>query len=1001
MVKGADFVLKKALSILTAAVMCICMLPGFAFARADDWEQGNSDLNILNGGVMLTSGDDFYFVQDGIFVQSGDELHALSADDAKNLNLCNGLLYYTVGSQVRRIPSRGGKAETVFEAEDDIDQLYLINGDFIFTSAGSVYVKPENGSASKVSAPKNVTGLIPTRYGNIYLTGKALDYTLWAEGLQVLSGVSSCYTDSGFLTVQIDNENFMVELERLFAGFDRASDLLAFNLHGTVSLSGLLSPDDENAISENNDNNELQCDFGALLRKAGLADEVWLMETDVSGSEADATLIPEVSEGQKNIVKRARQLTEIEWTPLEDITQWGYYGVFKAETTYTGVPYGQPVNCNGYIGYGISIEGFASAVLDNTTKLYTSYSSYNKIAPCYSTDCSGYVSYSWGLTKRKTTYSLTDVAQLVGDQSLYSLQVGDCLDKTSSHVVLISSLTYDASGNIIGVQTMEQTPVITRVTDYGEGQSRSLASFQSYYLNSGYEIYRNPQRDSVTYTPNPAVPLDGEAVAGQKEEAPKSHTTSFVGGKSVTLSSDTQVASIHYTLDGSMPTAGSTLYSGAITVLNTTKLRAIAVSGAYSGSTILEYTVKVPQLTAPTASVVSGLSSGNLVSSGTQIKLSSITSAAIYYTTDGSEPTASSRVYTTPITLTQDTTIKVMAQAPGMRQSETAVLAYRIGAVCGITASAGAGGTISPSGTSSVLETGSKTFSISAADGYAVGDVLVDGASVGALTSYTFTNLSANHTISASFRYSAQIPFADVNPTQWFYDAVGFVYAKSLFNGTSETTFAPDTTMTRGMFVTVLGRFAGLPSGLTSGIGLVTATDVNIRSGPSKDSKIAGSISNKNTAVQITSVSGDWYGVSYATVTGYIIKDFIFAYSGNYSDLTAGMYYSPYAEWVSLTGIASGVAGSTFAADESITREHMCMLLYNYALTYGKTLPSTVEKASFTDDSSISAAAKPAVYALQQAGVINGMGNGSFAPQGTATRAQVAQIFMKFVNTVG
>lgn len=981
--------------------MCLCILPTASFARTNDWiEPGNSDLNILNGGVMLTIGDDFYFVDDGIFVQSGEDVRALSADRGKNLNYYDGYIYYSLGSQVKRVPTVGGKIESVFAADAEIEQMYVTGGALLYVSGETVYELPKQATtATKITTLSDVKGLIPTQYGNIYLTGEVLDRDLWVNDREVLSGVASCYTDSGYLAVQIDNQNYMIKLEKLFGGFQASTDLLDFDIHGDIALVQLFAADDENTISEFNDNNELQCDFQSLLREAGLvARNVSLMEN--SPSDIGLTIAPVVSEGQKNIVKRARQLTEIEWTPLENIIQWGNNGVFKAETTYKGIPYGQPINCNGYIGYGVSLETFASSALDNTSKLYTTVSTYNKIAPSLSTDCSAYVSYAWGLTSRKTTYSIQEVAQKVGEQSLFSLQVGDCLNEVNSHVVLISGITYDANGNIIGVETMEETPVITRVTRYGDGESRSLNSFQSYYLNRGYVIYRNPNRDNVIYTPNAAVPLDGEIVVGQKEKAPKSHTTAFFGGKSLTLTSDTTGAAIYFTLDGSTPTVNSTRYSTAITVNNTTKLRAIAVSGMYADSSILEYTIKVPQATAPTAAVSSGIYLGNLVSSGAQIKLASTTSATIYYTVDGTEPTVSSTVYSAPITLTKDTTIKAIAVAPGMSRSEIASFEYRAGTVYIISASAETGGSISPSGSTSVLATDSKTFSIKPSDGFAIKDVLVDGASVGAVSGYTFSNLNANHAISASFKSTAQIPFADVGSDKWYYDAVGFVYAKGLFNGMSETAFAPESTMSRGMFVTVLGRVAGLPSNLTSGVGLVNATGVNIRSGPSTDSSPSGFISNKNTIVQVTSVSGDWYGVKYADVTGYIRRDLIKVYSGNYTDLAANMYYSPFAEWAYLTGIANGVAGNAFTADGNITREHMCMLLYNYAAIYGKTLSETVQTAVFTDDSTISAGAKTAVYALQRAGVINGMGNGSFSPQGTATRAQVAQIFMKFFSVI-
>ncbi len=990
------------MSVLTAMALCVCLLPLLGgLVQGVNWQLGNSDLNIQNGGLMLTEGDDFYFVQGGIFVQSGEHVRALSADNGRNLNRYGDALYYTVGAAVRRVPLSIGGTETVFTAAKTIDALYLVNGDFLYLSGGKAYLRPAMGGESiRQTAPESVKRLIPTRYGTLYLTGEPLNFTLWAGMTRLLDGVSSAYTDGDYLALLLDGGNFMVGLERLFSGFDRPADLESFNIHGTLSLYTLLSPDEENAISEDNENNALQMDFIALLRDAGLTrDSVSLMTEETP----EAGVIPALSEGQKNIVKRARQLTEIQWTPLEDRNQWGYYGTFKAETTYTGIPYGQPVNTNGYIGYGVSLEAFTTAVLDNTSRFYTGYSNYNKIAPALSTDCSGYVSYAWGLKSRKTTYYIGDVAEKVGDQSLYSLQVGDCLNEASSHVVLISSLTYDASGTIVGLQVMEQTPVITKVTNYGQGGTKSLASFQSYYLNGGYVIYRNPKRDDVTYTPSPVVPLDGELVAGQKELAPKSRTSAFVGGKTVSLTSAVPGDTIYYTLDGSTPTTNSTRYSTAISLTTTTKLRAIAVSPRFADSTILEYTVKVPQADTPKASLVSGqgMSLGEIVSAGSQIKLESTAGTTIYYTTDGTQPTTASRAYSTPIVVTQDMTIRAFAEGAGLSRSETMTASYRIGRVFSITATAGAGGSISPSGANQVLETGSKTYTITPENGFVVKDVLVDGVSVGAVTSYTFSNLTAGHTISTTFKSTAQLPFTDVGADAWYYESVSYVYASGLFKGTSEVAFSPETTMTRGMFITVLGRFTGLPPELGSGVGLVTGAGVNIRRGPSTDTEITGFVAEKNSIVQLTGKSGDWYGVKYGEATGFIRGDLLRVYSNNYSDLASGQYYSPYAEWAWLTGIANGVAGSSFSADSSITREHMCMLLYNYAVAYGKTLPRTVDKAAFTDDAAISVGAKTAVYALQQAGVIDGMGNGSFSPQSTATRAQVAQIFRKYSAAAG
>ena len=93
-----------------------------------------------------------------------------------------------------------------------------------------------------------------------------------------------------------------------------------------------------------------------------------------------------------------------------------------------------------------------------------------------------------------------------------------------------------------------------------------------------------------------------------------------------------------------------------------------------------------------------------------------------------------------------------------------------------ITASAGTGGVIAPSRTVTVNSGASQTFTITPNAGYQVTDVLIDGSSVGPVLSYTFTNVTANHTISASFFLPAQLTTALISAT----DAVGFEQGTAL-----------------------------------------------------------------------------------------------------------------------------------------------------------------------------------------------------------------------------
>lgn len=150
--------------------------------------------------------------------------------------------------------------------------------------------------------------------------------------------------------------------------------------------------------------------------------------------------------------------------------------------------------------------------------------------------------------------------------------------------------------------------------------------------------------------------------------------------------------------------------------------------------------------------------------------------------------------------------ITVKAQEPG---GGTSVSRYAI------TVTQGAGGRISPAA-ASVAKGSDKTFTITANEGYRIADVLVDGKSVGAVSSYTFENVTARHTIEARFEKAEEggnaSPFLDVKDSDWFAEAVQYVAEKGLMNGTSATKFSPSGDTTRGMIVTILYRQAGSPA---------------------------------------------------------------------------------------------------------------------------------------------------------------------------------------------
>ncbi len=187
-------------------------------------------------------------------------------------------------------------------------------------------------------------------------------------------------------------------------------------------------------------------------------------------------------------------------------------------------------------------------------------------------------------------------------------------------------------------------------------------AIESGYLNSAVA--------SATYTINlPAATPTFSPVPG-----------TYTSAQSVSLADTTTGASIYYTIDGSTPSSGSTLFSAAtpIPVNATTTIKAIAIATGFSNSAVATgvYTINLPPAATPTFSPTPGS-----FSSAQSVTLADATTgASIYYTTDGSTPTTSSALFyaASPIAVSQTTTINAIAVATGYSPSAVAMGSYSI-----------------------------------------------------------------------------------------------------------------------------------------------------------------------------------------------------------------------------------------------------------------------------------------------------------------------------------
>ena len=241
-----------------------------------------------------------------------------------------------------------------------------------------------------------------------------------------------------------------------------------------------------------------------------------------------------------------------------------------------------------------------------------------------------------------------------------------------------------------------------------------------------------------------------------------------------------------------------------------------------------------------------------------------------------------------------------------------------------IKATAGAGGSISPSGNVSVREGRDQTFTITPDKGYAVANVKIDGRSIGAVKSYTFENVKRAHTIEVSFTRANE--FIDVPAGSYYYDAVLWAVENGITTGASASRFDPNGVCTRAQAVTFLWRAAGSPAPRSRAMPF---TDVP--AGSYYYDAVLWAVENG-----ITEGTSDTRFSPNATCTRAQIVAFLWrsekspaASSRNpFADVKSSAYYADAVLWAVKEDITKGTTNTTFSPDADCTRAQIVTFLW-------------------------------------------------------------------------
>ncbi|NLO46871.1 MAG: S-layer homology domain-containing protein [Clostridiales bacterium] len=185
----------------------------------------------------------------------------------------------------------------------------------------------------------------------------------------------------------------------------------------------------------------------------------------------------------------------------------------------------------------------------------------------------------------------------------------------------------------------------------------------------------------------------------------------------------------------------------------------------------------------------------------------------------------------------------------------------------------------------------------------------------------------------------ANLMFMDIPATHWANESITYLAGRDIIKGVGNDRYAPNDFVTRGAFVTILGRIYNIDSSL------------------------------------------------YQT--------------SRFVDVDMSLWYGPYIAWADEMGIVTGYGNEMFGPNDVITREQMAVIIMNYADFAGVSLPVILQPGAFNDQNEISGWALDAVKAAQTAGIITGKTGNLFDPKGTAIRSEISAVTYRFLGYAG